>query len=98
MYYCTILDAILYSTILYPAMLLAGLRTLRLLCRSEHTGHAHLIIIAIITSDYLHHHHLCDNYHHFEWTMLLPSDQGSQLHILYQNIKSRRREMLIGDR
>ena len=35
----------------------------------------------IITSDYLHHHHLCDNYHHFEWTMLLPSDQGTQLHL-----------------
>ena len=88
----------LYSTqpYFYPAILLAGLRTLRLLCRSEHTGHAHLIIIAIITSDYLHHHHLCDNYHHFEWTMLLPSDHGTQLHI--QNIKSRRREMLIGDR
>ena len=73
----------LYSTqpYFYPAILLAGLRTLRLLCRSEHTGHAHLIIIAIIISDYLHHHHLCDNYHHFEWTMLLPSDQGTQLHI-----------------
>ena len=102
----TILDAILYSTILYPAaILLAGLRTLRLLCRSEHTGHAHLIIITIIiTTDYLHHHHLSDNCHHFGQTTLLPSNQGTAPTHSTPYICTRipkvdgLREMLIGDR